>query len=42
MDRPRLAKFLVHCYDQAADREARLRMDLTCELYCPNGWHVPD
>lgn len=42
MDRPRLAKLLVHCYDQAAVREARSPLEITRELYCPNGWHLPD
>lgn len=41
MDRPRLTKFLVLCYDSATDREAKATDSLVWELHCPDGWKVP-
>ena len=41
MDRPRLTKFLVLCYQEQAAREARPAEALVRELYCPDGWKVP-
>jgi hypothetical protein len=41
MDRPRLAKFLVHCYDKSSSRADLLPNELVREMYCPNGWHLP-
>jgi hypothetical protein len=41
MDRPRLTKFLVLCYEGAAARQARPTESLVRELYCPDGWKVP-
>jgi hypothetical protein len=41
MDRPRLAKFLALCYKNPPSRDSRPPGVLACELYCPNGWHVP-
>lgn len=42
IDRPRLAKFLVLCYEQAPAQSARQPLELTRELHCPSGWHLPD
>ena len=42
MDRPRLAKFLLLCYEQGPAQEARQPLETTRELYCPSGWHLPD
>jgi hypothetical protein len=41
MDRPRLTKFLVLCYQDDASRENRPTDALVRELYCPDGWKVP-
>lgn len=42
MDRPRLAKFLVLCYEQAPAQSARQPLETMRELHCPSGWHLPD
>jgi hypothetical protein len=42
MDRPRMANFLVLCYDQSSVPAQGLALETTRELYCPNGWHLPD
>lgn len=41
MDRPRLTKFLVLCYQDQAAREERPTEALVRELFCPDGWKVP-
>src|SRR5262249_39241856 len=41
MDRPRLAKFLVLCYQDESARADRPADALVRELFCPDGWKVP-